>query len=59
MAEKKFFQNKTKRSEGLFRTKQNDEKSALSFNSVYSVTTSKKFSFKEKTEVNNIFQSFE
>ena len=40
--------NETEESEGLFPTRQKDEESALLFNSVNSIITSSKFSFKEK-----------
>ena len=50
--------NKTKESERLFPNLQKDEKSALFFNSVNSIILSNKFSFEEKSQVNNICQSF-
>ena len=40
--------NEAEESEGLFPTRQKDEESALLFNSVNSIITSSKFSFKEK-----------
>ena len=46
---KKEVSNETEESGGLFPTIQNNEKSALFFNSVNSIIPSKKFSFKEKT----------
>ena len=48
MPEKKV-SNETEESKGLFPTIQKDEKSALFFNSVNSIISSNKFSFKEKT----------
>ena len=48
MPEKKV-SNETKESEGFFPIIQNDEKSALFFNSVNSKISNNKFSFKEKT----------
>ena len=53
--------NETEESKGLRPTIQKDEKSALFRNSVNSIISSIKFSFKEKklSEVNNIIQLFE